>query len=217
MQNASAVANSVRNDNNVESRENLHMNAIIEIKIPDGANEGFYPDGNKNVPFLQFCRSVTGGLVNFFLHSDDLSVRGKVITVSASVHKKTLYDGRSFLYVDLTPVAEGTPVKKRLIVKNKGDGCNVLVSHNSYRTPKPLGGVIIITDAGVKTTNPSKDKEMEKTAEESVPSTGDKHLDRLLSEGWQIESEDDTQVKLTKLKKGEMKTITHQRRKKKGK
>lgn len=45
----------------------------------------------------------------------------------------------------------------------------------------------------------------------------DSQLDRLLADGWEIESEDDNAVHLTKIKKGKQRRLTHHRPKRNGK
>jgi hypothetical protein len=94
----------------VIKRETLHTGSIVRIRVSVDASDGSYPNGDEEIPFLQFCRSIRGGRVNFFVHTKDFAVRGKKITALASVHKKTLDDGREYLYVDLVPVNDDTAI-----------------------------------------------------------------------------------------------------------
>ncbi len=190
----------------VIAREMLHSGAIVEMRIPVGATEGTYPNGNEEIPFLQFCHNIRGGRVNFFVHTSDDALRGKTITASATVLKKTLEDGRQYLYVDLVPVAEDTPATHRLAVMNKNDGSWSGDGYLTFETPAPLSGLIIFTPPEVKIVVRGSIVPMPKKT-----TSGDSQLDRLLADGWQIESENAQTVKLFKMKGDKTKTMVHHR------
>lgn len=208
----------------VIDRATLHTGPIVRVKVPVGATDGSYPNGNYEVPFLQFCHNIRGGRVNFFLHTDDSALRGKTITAAASVLKKTLEDGREYLYVDLTPVSDDTPITHRLAVMNNVNGSWDGDGHLIFVTPEPLDGIIIFAPPGAKVVPEGVVVQMptqqsRPTAEPEAPkkpSTGDSQLDRLLADGWEIEWECVSRVNLFKMKGDQRKTMVHYRPKKSG-
>lgn len=208
----------------VIARETLHAGSIVKMKVPIGASDGTYPNGDEEIPFLQFCHTIRGGRVNFFVHTNDSAVRGKTITASASVLKKTLEDGREYLYVDLAPVSDETPITHRLAVMNNIDGSWDSDDHLIFETPEPLDGLIIFAPPGAKVV-PGNNIQHDRFADEAVhelfvigdpedpekPSTGDSQLDRLLAAGWEIDSQDSVKVDLFKMKGDQRKTMVHHR------
>src|SRR4051812_24828663 len=82
--------------------EQLWSGGVIELRVPAKARAGVYDQG------LQFVRNTLGGVVNMFVHTDDTSCRGKLISAEIKVMMKKMGDGRSFLYFDLKPVPRST-------------------------------------------------------------------------------------------------------------
>lgn len=202
----------------VVARETLHMGSIVKMKVPIGATDGTYPNGDEMIPFLQFCHNIRGGRVNFFVHTSDSALLGKTITASASVLKKTLEDGREFLYVDLVPVSDDTPITHRLAVMSNIDGSWNSEDHLIFQTPQPLDGIIIFAPPGAKVVPAGTVVQMPAPASAKAPSiTGDSQLDRLLSNGWAIDSQDSLQVNLFRMKGDVRKTMVHYRPKNKRK
>lgn len=197
----------------VIARETLHTGSIVKMKVPIGATEGTYPNGDEEVPFLQFSHTVRGGRVNFFVHTSDSALLGKTITASASVLKKTFEDGREYLYVDLVPVTD-MPVTHRLAVMNDVDGSWDNDDHLIFRTPEPLSGVIIFAPPDAKVIPAGEIVQMPAPVPARASATGDSQLDRLLADGWAIDSEDSLQVILFRMKGDLRKTMIHYRPKK---
>lgn len=192
----------------VFGRETLHTGSVVKIKIPAGATDGAYPSGDEMIPFLKFCRSIRGGVVNFFVHTTDSALRGMTIRASASLRMKTFEDGRKFLYVDLIPVDSNTPITHVLNVMSSGDRSCDIRDHLVFTTPAPLFGVITFTLPPVRdVVLPAEPDTPKKSA------TGDFQLDRLLDAGWQIDGERSGKVFLSKMKNGHATTMTHHRRK----
>ena len=123
----------------VLKRELLWSGGIIEIKIPAVCREAAF----ENIKFIQFARTVKGGFLNFFLHSQDPTRHcGKTITTSVQVFCKEHADGRSFIYVDLLPTT--APATHRLVVEPRHvfDIKDAAV----FQTPTPLQGTIVIKE-----------------------------------------------------------------------
>ncbi|HEY0010477.1 MAG TPA: hypothetical protein VGB97_01015 [Candidatus Paceibacterota bacterium] len=197
----------------VIARETLHTGPVVKVKVPVGANDGAYPDGDEMVPFMAFHHNVPGGFVKFFVHSGDAALRGKTITASASVHRKQLQDDRLYLYVDLHPVDADTPVTHRLAVLPKGPGSWDALDHTKFETPAPINGLVIFAPPEAKLVPEGMVVQLPKPAP-ARKSTGDSQLDRLLEAGWEIGSENTTQVLLFHMKGDVRKTMTHYRPKK---
>lgn len=128
----------------------LYTGPIVKMKVPVGASGGAYPSSEGLIPYLQFCHTIPGGRVNFFVHTADKMVRGRTITAGASVLKKTLPDGREYLYVDLKPVEADTPITHRLAVMNNLDASWDNSDPLIFATPLPLKGVIIFASPDAK-------------------------------------------------------------------
>lgn len=186
----------------------LHSGPIVRIKVPSGALAGVYMSGENNVPFIQFSRNIRGGRVNLFVHAPSDSMFGQSVTAKATVLKKTLEDGREFLYVDLQPVAAHTQVTHRLAVLSNNVGYCSSGDHLVFETPEPLSGLVIFVppDAKVVTTESSAPLPVK-----ALSTSKDSQLDRLLSNGWIIDSETPAQVNLSKMKGDQRKTMIHHR------
>jgi hypothetical protein len=124
---------------------------IVRMRVPRLARKNEFNGEGKKIPFLQFSQNVRGGRVNFFVHTDDVSLRGSLVTASATVLRKTLSDGREYLYVDLVPDKRGTLVTHRLAVVDQSresdwqiEGATTVV------TPSPIRGVIVFAPPDTK-------------------------------------------------------------------
>ncbi len=197
-------------------RETLHTGPIVRMKVPAGANGGSYVKDDEEIPFLQFCQNIRGGVVNFFVHTSDCRLLGKVVTATASVLQKTLQDGRQYLYVDLVPIADDTPVTHRLAVMNDIDGSWNNEDHLVFPTPEPLAGIIIFAPPGAKVVPAGTIAQKPVPIQAKAPSASDDtQLDRLLADGWEVDSEDSSRVRLFKMKRGTRRTMIHHRPRKK--
>ncbi|OGC86573.1 hypothetical protein A3D70_00855 [Candidatus Adlerbacteria bacterium RIFCSPHIGHO2_02_FULL_54_18] len=122
----------------VLKRELLWNGGVVQIKVPAVCREGGFED----IKFIQFARFVKGGMVNFFVHDDSpTQYCGKIVTASMQVFRKEHADGRTFLYVDLRPIAKSAT--HRLVVEP--GLVYTLRDAVVYHTPAPLQGSIIIT------------------------------------------------------------------------
>jgi hypothetical protein len=188
-----ADTHSTRAPTPVMRRETLWSgDAVVEVQIPQSAIF-FHGNAAENIPqYLKFPMRFgrTKGLLNVFVHTSDESLRAKSIKATLSVLEKTLSDGRKYLHVDLVPVSAGSAVTH--VLKSAGRGELRVPSNSlSWNTSPPLNGVIVLMP--IEAHNASHD------------TGGDKQLARLLSEGWQIASEND---KIVNLEKGH-RTLTH--------
>jgi hypothetical protein len=187
----------------ITGRKVLWTGGIIEITVPKVVRAGMFLDNDKDIeiPFIQFARTVKGGMVNLFIHTDTPDAyAGKTIHANLKIHQKDYEDGRSFINIDLEPV-EGPPTKRLLIE----DRTRLSAPDDSvvFDTPAPLLARIIIAPPQLKKAEPANAK----------ISTGDTQLDRYLRDGWVISHQDEKTVNLTK---GE-RSFTHHKPKSKGK
>lgn len=210
---AAATSSPARVPSTVTNRQLLWQGGVVEVQIPQDASLGAFMEGGANIAFLQFKRTVKGGIVNCFLLGGNLEeYRGRKIHAAVEVRRKDLADGRSFLYLDFHPVARDKPITHRLAVMSgpaDTSGRGVV-----FPTPAPIVGYVIITSPEEKIVPPVKVV----TAPVQKPaSTGDSQLDRLLAAGWQISQEGTNEkiVHLYKANGGTTKTMVHYRPKKK--
>lgn len=90
--------------NDVVKRELLAEGIIVSIPRPLTSKRQMTPDGTA---YEQIGQPVVGGFVNFHLYDGNLcEKRGKKIWVETKVFKKTMADGREFIYFDMFPTAE---------------------------------------------------------------------------------------------------------------
>ena len=191
-------------------RELLHTGPVVEFRIGKDARRGLYDQDGLQISYLQSSRVVKGGRVNCFIHTDEDDRIGKTIRAEASVWRKVLEDGRTFLYLDLKPVSWGTPVTHRLvIVESEGFAVPEEGDPIVFETPDPIQGLIAFVSPDMKLSDPA--------AKKAPAATGDGQLDRLLSTGWAIESEDAKTVTLWRMKGDQRRTMVHQRQKPRGK
>jgi len=134
----------------VISRTVIHSGPVVKIKVPADATEGSYLGQKKRVPFLQFSRTLPGGVVNLFVHTGALHLRGTTILAKATVMKKVLDDGREFLYVDLAPLPPTAKVTHRLAFMPDVVGSWHGKDHVTFGTPKPIIGRIIFAPPNAK-------------------------------------------------------------------
>ena len=88
----------------VIKRELLAEGIIVSIPRPLTTKSQKTPDGT---PYEQIGQPVVGGFVNFHLYDGNrCEKRGKKIWVEVKVFKKTMDDGREFVYFDMFPTAE---------------------------------------------------------------------------------------------------------------
>lgn len=200
----------------VLKRELLWGGGAIAIKIPTDAEEGQYPsDVGPPNRFLRFPQNVKGGVVNIFCHLDPNeepeSVRGKKFILDVGIWRKTLSDGRQYLYVDLdTPISkDSTLVTDRLAVMScKASDIVQQEGLTVFETPAPLDGVIVVTPAESKIWVKAQLTVVEKTKKST---TGDSQLDHYLADGWKVASEDEREVRLLKDKNGKLCRIVHKK------
>ena len=57
--------------------------------------------------YLHWTVNLPGGLVNMYVHSDDMSLANTIIRARVELKIKTTENGRQFLMVDFYPVDKG--------------------------------------------------------------------------------------------------------------
>ncbi len=224
-----SVATSPRPARKILSRTREWSGGIVEFPIPRRAKAGSFGEGDNRIAFLKFAFEVKGGLVNFFVHSEDVSLINKKVTAFLEVHRKVFEDGGEFLHIDLIPT-EGVPTHWLQVQKTQS--VDHPKSMTVIRTPLPLQGEILISlhhnfkpgpvekVLAPKHVGVNRSSQKQQTASVPVPvkkkilhRTGDAQLDTLLNGGWSIAYDGGTEVHLTKTKMGEIKRHTHYRSK----
>ncbi len=147
----------------VTERVCLWSGGIVRTRIPQGAKIGAYEDGETCILFLMFPLTVRGGRVNCFAHinthlSQDALASKTIITAQLHVMKKTLEDGREYLYLDFIPVESSTPVTHRVVTESSIDGSILPGDSVVFETPPPLNGRIIILPPRMKVGGPNNGK-----------------------------------------------------------
>lgn len=100
------------------TRRVLWTNGTVRVAIPKDAKKTTRSGQDAGVSGLVFGRSIRGNAVNCYVlpgrAAEDL--RGKRITAAVTVMEKALVNGEVYLYVNLVPVAAGTPPTHRLTI-----------------------------------------------------------------------------------------------------
>ena len=124
----------------VASRELLAEGIIVSIPRPMTTKTNQAPDG---APYEQFGTPVTGGFVNFHLYDGTACAKhGKKIWVEVKVFKKTMVDGREFIYFDLFPT-ELRPTHVRKIYAQRAEVPKDLPAETlQFETLGPIQGTI---------------------------------------------------------------------------
>lgn len=188
------------------SREEVWSGAVVSIAVPDKVVKGQVGEGDDTIHYFRFARHVKGGSVYCFVHTSDEALLGRTIRVSATVMRRTLSDGRKYLYVDFRPVEKSVPPTHRLAVMQEHGVWSS--DWQIFEMLSPLRGAIIFAPPEAKITP---------EAQAPRPISTDPQLDRLLSQGWRIKENGLVIVTLFKLdKKGGEVTIKHHRPKKNG-
>lgn len=126
------------------SRIRLWNGGTVEMKVPRGAKPGNYGEGAERINFLHFAYTVPGGVMNFFVHTDEPELYiGKHVTANAEVYRKEVSDGRSFLHIDLIPT-DRKPTHK-LGIKPQKEGAEYAPHVVVLKTPPPLKAEIVIS------------------------------------------------------------------------
>ncbi len=206
----------------VAERKIIWDEGVVQMDIPLESRLGEYNLEGSLIYYLQFAKTVRGGLVNIFVHGDNLNqYRGDTITAAVQIFLKHFVDGREFLYIDLHPLQAPAVVTHRLAIVSseldmvQGDYEEQLV----FETPAPLRGAIVVGPPTMKLPS-DESKKVPLQLVEKKPVSEDPQLDRLLADGWEIApqevgNEDPSKVFLTKMKNGQPKNLVHNRPKKK--
>jgi hypothetical protein len=206
-------ATSTPTQRKVVSRTLVWSGGVVEMEIPKECRSGSYDEGDKKVDFIQFAKKVKTqgfrtGRVNVFVRAPNPEqYAGTTIKASVEIYCKEFDEGSKFLHVDLVPT---DAVVTHWLTVEKDSRTYTAPCIESFRTPAPLDGKIVLTKIL------SKKTAADKPAAKSV-STGDKQLDRLLGQGWTIARDDAKCVHLTKGEGDNAKTMVHHRTKSKKK
>lgn len=186
-------------------RERIWFGGVVKVRIPKEARLGSCPIDGGELHYLQFCRPVKGGVIYHFVHTEDEALVGKMIHAEVQLWQRTLSDTRKYFYLDFKPVDRSVPLTHRCSVMSAGDTWPN--DWKQFVTPTPIRGVVLFSPPEAKVIPLSKSL---MSARESDPQLG-----RLLEAGWIVDSEGATSVALFRLKKGERRTMLHERPKKK--
>ena len=204
----------------VLDRPLLHSGAIVSYQLPKNTRlSSISLDDGSSLEFIQFATNLPGGVVNIFVHSNDLALSGMTIRARVEIREKRLANDRSFLYVDLYPVdmAEA-PTHKLVVLSREFSRQDHWVV---FDTPGSIRGFIALIEPEEKLVPPAtkyRDSKVPVVSKQRrAPGStqqSDTQLDRLLGEGWAIASEEGNYVHLEMVgKDGELKKLTHFRKK----
>ena len=201
------------------NRRMLWNGGIISIVVPPTAKEGEYPSPAGPQKFIKFPITVTGGVVNVFVHDEEPTrLLGQRISAAAEIWQKTLADGRKFLHVDLDPVPG--PITHRVSVMSaRKEDLIFQDGFAAFDTPMPLRGMVVAAPVDSKIRikpRPTPGAEASRpTVETKRPpkprTTGDRQLDRYLADGWKIDREDEKTVHLSKMRGDREVKLVHHR------
>lgn len=201
----------------VVGRELLHAAPeLVTVKVPVEAKEGSFPSDAGDNEYVQFAQHVKGGVVNFFVHgADPRRFCGETITARVEIWKKSLSDGRSFLYVDLQQ-AGGAPQCRVVAMSARPERLELPGDAKTFETIEPLVGCVVLAPLDAKiVVKTARAAPQQRTHAEAVKATavaGDPQLSRYLADGWEIRGEDAREVELCKKNaKGEVKCLTHKK------
>ena len=115
--------------------------AYISVPKPAQTKTFQTPDG---VPYEQFGLPVSGGFLNFHIFDYAKCVRrGNKLWVEAKVWRKTMSDGRQFLYVDLHPTEERLTHERKLYQRPEDVPNDLPVGTIRFDTLAPINGVLV--------------------------------------------------------------------------
>lgn len=200
------------------------LTTVVEHKVPKGAcAHAGLPD--KNIPpYLSWSVHVPGGKVCIYLHGEDpAKLIGRTVRVKVVLMRRTREDGTQDDHIDLT--VTDAPSTHRLFVvahdekamkyANQKNWVNTLAVHVDALIIVAPRDIRYIQSDGFYNAQPKAPKQplgvatcdqpCERTARASMGprSTGNSTVDRMVNtEGWRIESEDDTIFVLAKMKNG---------------
>lgn len=142
-------ATSARVPRTVVKREVLWKGPVVKVNVPEKAKMGSFPEDGKPVPFLQFPRLVTGGIINCFVHTNNPTLRGKTIVAEMTIMRKDFADGGSFLHIDFLPTHKSAAVTHRFATIN-GHGHKRQHGWRMFETSAPIEGTIVIAPPDAK-------------------------------------------------------------------
>ena len=141
---------------------------VIKIRIPPQAKDTHFRDekGGK-VHMVQFRHTITGGVVNFFLHlsaeTDGKALRNTHIFACAVIKQKTVPNGARFLFVDLYLAENQSPrqadytfvVVPKVSDAEEMEGA-IFFHPAGLQDTKPLSGAIVVTEVKKTVMGPKK-------------------------------------------------------------
>ena len=142
---------------------------VIKIKIPPNAKDiHFRDEKGGEVHMVQFTHTITGGVVNFFLHlsaeTDDKALCNRRIFAYAVIKQKTVPNGARFLFVDLYLAEDQTPRQADytfVVVPKVSDaqkiGGAIFFHPAGLQDTKPLSGAIVVTEIKKAVMGPKKE------------------------------------------------------------
>lgn len=176
------------------ARDIIWNGGVAKVLVARDAAAGAFAE----FKYFRFNRGFKGGMVSFFVHSENPEIIGREITVSVQLMQRTLQDGRKYLYVDLKPTRDVATL--RIMVADSQQKRRIKIPEGSlvFDMPAPLAGAVMFLPIDAK-------------IEEAETATVDPQLERLLNEGWEPESQDARTVTLIKMKGGQKKQMIHHR------
>lgn len=135
--------------------------AIVRIKVPTGAKRASFVGKTGTLFYYLFDQSVKNGGVRCHVHlkgEDSPELRGKELTAKVTLWKKTMSDGRQYLYVDFVPIADSAKATHRLAIVPQSSDVAATDGWTIFETPKPLQGAVIFAPPDAKVALSAHDK-----------------------------------------------------------
>lgn len=211
-----AQAASTRPQRTIIGREQIADGFVARINLPKNMDPGKYPDGDRQVSYFHFARTVRGGAIHFFLHSDGSGQleQSSAVTAEVKIMRKWYDDGSDMFYIDLFPTEK--PVTHQLSVMTRSEGSWTGTDWPIIETNAPVEGLIIMSPPGAKLLSAQEAAVCVRPANDTVQSAKDPQLDWLIvREGWSVVKQLPNKVELSRVRHGKTKTMTYYRPQKK--
>lgn len=121
---------------------------IIEIRVAKSAELASLPTPQGVIKYLRFRQGVKGGGVMVYVHTEDLSLIGRVIRAKFTLFERTLPDGTKQVHVDLRPTRE--EATHRLFFVHDADLHTTHPNWPRFPTPQVRRVYVVIAPADAK-------------------------------------------------------------------
>lgn len=135
--------------------------AVVRVKVPTGAKRASYVGDDMRINYFLFDQSVKNGGVRCHVHlkgEETPELRGTEVSAKVELWKKTLSNGREYLYLDFHLVPDSAVVTHRFGVVPRASDVTLAEGWEIFETPQPLQGAVIFTPPDAKLALSQADK-----------------------------------------------------------